>query len=135
MADIPGLIEGASEGRGLGHRFLRHIERTRLLLHLIDITYVPKDDLLEDFFSLRKELEKFDPSLLQKDQMVLINKIDIHSREQRDPESLVKALEEMGIDALPISALTGKGLDEVKQMLARKFFDGEERPGKKDLQA
>lgn len=135
MADIPGLIEGASEGRGLGHRFLRHIERTRLLLHLIDITYVPKDDLLEDYFSLRKELEKFDSSLLQKDQMVLINKVDIHSREQRDPESIVKALEEMGIDALPISALTGKGLDEVKQMLARKFFDGEERPGKKDLQA
>lgn len=135
MADVPGLIEGASEGRGLGHRFLRHIERTRLLLHLIDITYVPEDDLLEDFFSLRNELEKFDPTLMQKDQMVLINKIDIHSPEHRNIESMRRAFEEMGIEALPVSALTGEGLDEVKQILARKFHDGQGRPGKKDFQA
>ncbi|UCB51396.1 MAG: GTPase ObgE [Deltaproteobacteria bacterium] len=133
MADIPGLIEGASEGRGLGHRFLRHIERTRLLLHLIDITYVPEDELLEDFFTLKNELTKFDPSLMQKDEMVLINKIDIRSPEHRNIESITTALEEMGIDALPISALTGEGLDEVKQVLARKFHDGQERPAKKDF--
>ncbi len=133
MADIPGLIEGASEGRGLGHRFLRHIERTRLLLHLIDITYVPVHDLLEDFFSLENEMEKFDPSLIQKDQMVLINKIDIRSPEHRKIESIISAFDEMGIDALPISALTGEGLDEVKQVLARKFHDGQERPAKKDF--
>ncbi len=133
MADIPGLIEGASEGRGLGHRFLRHIERTRLLLHLIDITYVPEDELLEDFFTLKNELTKFDPSLMQKDEMVLINKIDIRSPEHRNIESITRALEEMGIDALPISALTGEGLDEVKQVLARKFHDGQERPAKKDF--
>lgn len=124
MADIPGLIDGASEGRGLGHRFLRHIERTRLLLHLIDITYVPVHDLLEDFFSLKNEMEKFDPSLIQKDQMVLINKIDIRSPEHRKIESIITALDEMGVDAVPISALTGKGLDEVKQVLARKFHNG-----------
>jgi GTP-binding protein len=124
MADIPGLIDGASEGRGLGHRFLRHIERTRLLLHLIDITYVPEHDLLEDFFSLKDEMEKFDPSLIQKDQMVLINKTDIHSPEHRNIESIIRAFEEMGIDAVPISALTGEGLDEVKQVLARKFHNG-----------
>ena len=124
MADIPGLIDGASEGRGLGHRFLRHIERTRLLLHLIDITYVPVRDLLEDFFSLRNEMEKFDPSLVQKDQMVLINKIDIRSAEHRKIESIISALDEMGVDAVPISALTGEGLDEVKQVLARKFHNG-----------
>ena len=124
MADIPGLIDGASEGRGLGHRFLRHIERTRLLLHLIDITYVPVHDLLEDFFSLKNEMEKFDPSLIQKDQMVLINKIDIRSPEHRKIESIITALDEMGVDAVPISALTGEGLDEVKQVLARKFHNG-----------
>jgi GTP-binding protein len=124
MADIPGLIDGASEGRGLGHRFLRHIERTRLLLHLIDITYVPVLDLLEDFFSLRNEMEKFDPSLIQKDQMVLINKIDIRSPEHRKIESIMSALDGMGVDAAPISALTGEGLDEVKQVLARKFHNG-----------
>lgn len=124
LADIPGLIDGASEGRGLGHRFLRHIERTRLLLHLIDITYVPVHDLLEDFFSLRNEMEKFDPSLIHKDQMVLINKIDIRSPGHRKIESIISALDEMGIDAVPISALTGEGLDEVKQVLARKFHNG-----------
>jgi GTP-binding protein len=124
MADIPGLIDGASEGRGLGHRFLRHIERTRLLLHLIDITYVPMHDLLEDFFSLKNEMEKFDPSLIQKDQMVLINKIDIRSPEHRKIESIITALDEMRVDAVPISALTGEGLDEVKQALARKFHNG-----------
>jgi GTP-binding protein len=124
MADIPGLIDGASEGRGLGHRFLRHIERTKLLLHLIDITYVPVLDLLEDFFSLRNEMEKFDPSLIQKDQMVLINKIDIRSSEHRKIESIMSALDEMGVDAVPISALTGEGLEEVKQVLARKFHNG-----------
>jgi len=135
MADIPGLIEGASEGRGLGHRFLRHIERTRLLLHLIDITYIPKDGLLEDFFTLKNELKKFDPSLMQKDEMVLINKIDIRSPEHRSIENIRRALEEMGIDALPISALTGEGLDEVKQILARKFHDGQRSPAKRDGQA
>ncbi len=124
MADIPGLIDGASEGRGLGHRFLRHIERTRLLIHLIDITYVPVHDLLEDFFSLRNEMEKFDPSLMQKDQVVLINKMDICSPEHRKIESIISALDEMGVEAVPISALTGEGLDEVKQVLARKFHDG-----------
>jgi GTP-binding protein len=124
MADIPGLIDGASEGRGLGHRFLRHIERTRLLLHLIDITYVPEHDLLEDFFSLRNEMVKFDPSLTQKDQMVLINKIDIHTPEHRKIESIIRAFDEMGIKAVPISALTGEGLEEVKEVLARKFHNG-----------
>lgn len=133
IADVPGLIEGASEGRGLGHRFLRHIERTRLLLHLIDITYVPEDDLLEDFFSLKNELEKFDPGLMQKDQMVLINKIDIQSPAHRNIENMRRAFEEMGIEALPISALTGEGLNEMKQILARKFQNGQGRPGKRDF--
>jgi GTP-binding protein len=121
IADIPGLIDGASEGRGLGLRFLKHIERTKLLLHVMDITYVPKDDVLEDFFALRKELEKFSPSLSQKDYMVLINKIDIHSSEHRDVEGLKKALEDMNTDALPISALTGEGIGKLKESLLKRF--------------
>jgi GTP-binding protein len=123
MADIPGLIEGASQGRGLGHRFLKHIERTRLLLHLLDITYVPEKGILEDFLTLRSELEKYNPSLVKKDQMVLINKIDIHSAEHRDLARMKKALRDLGLDSLPISALTGEGLEELKQRLARKFLD------------
>lgn len=124
MADIPGLIEGASKGKGLGHRFLKHVERTELLLHLVDITFIPTHDILEDFHILRKELEAYNPSLLQKEIIVLINKIDLISNGHRDMESVIKTLDHMGIEALPISALTGEGLDTLKQTLARKFFNG-----------
>ena len=81
MADIPGLIEGAGEGKGLGHRFLKHIERTRLLLYVLDLTYGPEEDLLEDFLVLRGELEEYDPALLRKEQMVALNKIDLQGPE------------------------------------------------------
>ena len=124
MADIPGLIEGASEGRGLGHRFLKHIERTKFLLHLIDITYMPAHNILEDFYTLRSELERYNPSLIQKDQMALINKIDIYSPEYRDIKEIIKAMDDMGLESLPISALTGEGLEELKQILSGKFFNG-----------
>ena len=123
MADIPGLIEGASEGRGLGLHFLKHIERTKLLLHLIDITYSSPHRLLDDFHTLRNEMERYDPSLLQKDQMVLINKIDIHSKDNRDVNDVMGAIKDIGMEVLPISALTGEGLEGLKEALVRKFFN------------
>ncbi len=135
IADIPGLIDGASEGRGLGLRFLKHIERTRLLLHLLDITYVPKEDILEDFFALRNEMNKFSPSLSQKDYMVLLNKMDIHSSGHRDLEGLKKALEEMKIEVLPVSALTGQGIEQVKESLAKRFPQEEQRPKEAHIKA
>jgi GTP-binding protein len=122
VADIPGLIEGASEGRGLGHRFLKHIERTKLLLHLIDITYIPDHDILEDFHALKTELERYDPSLNQKEQIVLINKMDLYSPEYRNIEDLKKAFNDMGLDSLPISALMSEGIEDLKQTLSLKFF-------------
>jgi GTP-binding protein len=124
MADIPGLVEGASAGRGLGHRFLKHAERTRLLLHLIDITYVPTLEMLEDFFTLRHELEQYNPTLLEKEQMVLINKIDLSSPGQRDKESLKRALNDLGLESLAISALKGDGLEALRKAIERKFFNG-----------
>jgi GTP-binding protein len=124
IADIPGLVEGASQGRGLGHRFLKHIERTRLLVHLVDISYVSQGDLLEDFHALRRELEDYGASLLEKDQMVLINKIDLREPGQRDIGSLTKALKKLGLEAIPISALTCDGLEDLKLALARRFFGG-----------
>jgi len=120
IADIPGLIEGASKGRGLGHRFLKHIERTTLLLHLLDMTYQPENDILEDFYMLRDEMKAYRLSLTQKPQMVVINKIDLHGPEHRNPEELEKAIKGLGLDCLAVSALTGEGLEELKMMILKK---------------
>jgi GTP-binding protein len=127
VADIPGLVEGASEGKGLGHRFLKHIERTRLLLHVMDITYSPAPTLLEDFFVVRKELEDYHVNVAAKDQMVVINKIDLYSLQRRDVRQIKEALKNLGIESHPISALTGEGLEDLKIALFRKFFHGVSR--------
>jgi len=127
VADIPGLIEGASEGKGLGHRFLKHIERTRLLLHVMDITFSPAHALLEDFFVVRKELEDYHVDVAGKDQIVVINKIDLYSSQHRDVREVKKALKDMGLESYPVSALTGEGLDDLKRALLREFFDGQPR--------
>ncbi len=123
IADIPGLIEGASTGRGLGHRFLKHIERTKLLLHLLDITYQPDQDILEDFHALRHEMEAYNPALVEKPQMVLINKMDLYGPDRRDLRTLQMALEKVGIESLPISALTGEGLEGLKKFIAEKWVE------------
>jgi len=124
VADIPGLIEGASRGRGLGHGFLKHIERTMLLLHIIDITGTPPNGLLDDFEKIEEELEVYSPSMAQKRQIVLINKMDIHTSEHRDVKKVIEALKERGYEAYPVSALTGVGLEDVKRALLREFFHG-----------
>ncbi|MBN1106468.1 MAG: 50S ribosome-binding GTPase, partial [Deltaproteobacteria bacterium] len=122
VADIPGLIEGAGDGRGLGHQFLKHIERTRLLLHVLDVTYDPHHDLLEDFHILRRELEGYAPSLLEKEQVIAINKIDLCVEDGRRAENMVAVFGGMGLEAIPISALTGEGLDRLKEALFNRFF-------------
>jgi len=127
VADIPGLIEGASEGKGLGHRFLKHIERTNLLLHVMDITFSPAQTLLEDFFVVRTELEDYHVNVAGKDQIVVINKIDLYSPQHRDVREVQKALKNLGIESYPVSALTGEGLEDLKTALCGKFFNG--RPG------
>jgi GTP-binding protein len=124
IADIPGLIEGASRGRGLGHRFLKHIERTNLLLHLLDITYQPEHGILGDFYALKGEMVAYNPVLARKPQMVLINKMDLRGSEHRDLGKLQKALEEVGVKSLPISALTGEGLEELKKIIFEKWVKG-----------
>ena len=120
LADIPGLIEGASEGKGLGHRFLRHIERTHFLLHVIDISYVPSHGLLDDFHILQDELKKYSPSLTKKDQLVLVNKTDLISQGKRGIDEVMSALGKLGFESLPISARSGNGIDELKEILAKK---------------
>ncbi len=116
VADIPGLIEGAHRGAGLGHRFLKHVERTRLLLHIIDISLMPERDPLRDYETLNRELALFDGQLSEKLQIVVVNKIDLpHVRESL--AGVVERFKGLGVRVFPVSAVTGEGvpalLDEV----------------------
>ncbi|HIV87232.1 MAG TPA: GTPase ObgE [Candidatus Pygmaiobacter gallistercoris] len=118
-ADIPGLIEGASEGIGLGHDFLRHVERCRLLLHVVDVSGCEGRDPQDDFVKINRELAQFSPVLAQRPQIVLGNKCDIATPEQvADFEQFVRA---QGYDFLPISAATGKGLDKLPGIVFEKL--------------
>jgi GTP-binding protein len=105
LADIPGLIEGAAEGRGLGHEFLRHVERTRMLIHLIDGL---SEQPLADFAAINAELAAFNEDLAKKPQLVAFNKIDMPQAEARWPD-VEEALESQGYAVMAISALTGEG--------------------------
>ena len=113
MADIPGLIEGASEGKGLGHQFLRHIQRTKILVYVIDIN---EPDIGKTFRTLQKELKEFDPYLLNKPSLVVITKIDTKS--ESDLEKLSKKLPP---DYIYISAVAGKGLKNFIQELEKQL--------------
>lgn len=125
IADIPGLIEGASEGKGLGHVFLRHIERTRLLLILLSLDYHPRTSLDEDFDILIHELEAYNPTLVKKPRIVSVNKMDLKDSAKRDPEALKRALEERGERVILISALTGDGLEELIEALDASLNQGD----------
>lgn len=123
IADIPGLIEGASEGVGLGHEFLRHIERTKVMIHMVDAASVEGRDPIEDILAINRELEAYNPELLEKPQVIAANKIDaIYEGENEIIENLRKIFEPEGIEVYPISAVSGKGVKEllfaVKALLA-----------------
>jgi GTP-binding protein len=108
MADIPGIIEGAAEGRGLGLQFLRHIERTKILVLLVS---ADAEDIEKEYATLLKEMEKFDPALLGKPRIAVISKMDIA------PEDFSIPGLEPGIAVIPISSVTGKGLKALKDAL------------------
>jgi GTP-binding protein len=115
VADIPGLIEGAAEGAGLGHRFLRHLQRTRLLLHLVDIAPVdPEADPVHAARAIVRELRKYDPELYAKPRMLVLNKLDLVPPEERDARvaAFVRALRWKG-PVLRISAINGEGTREL----------------------
>lgn len=114
MADVPGLIQGASQGAGLGHRFLKHIERCRVLLHLLDASQMDLQNPLENLHLIQKELDAFEPKLSQKKQIIAVNKIDIPDGDQYF-ERVKEALPDHHV--LGISALTGQGLKEIKYAL------------------
>jgi len=121
MADIPGLIEGASGGAGLGHDFLRHVERCRLLVHLVDVSGVEGRDPAEDFEAINRELAGFSPELSGRDQLVAANKIDIATPEQL--EAFQAYIAEKGHEFYPICAATGQGAQDLVYAIARRLKD------------
>ena len=114
VADLPGLIEGASKGEGLGDKFLKHIERTRVLVHVIDMSAFEGRDPYEDYVTIQKELEEFNPNLLKKPMIILANKMDMESAE----ENLKKFKKKVKEKVYPISAMKKEGLKEVLYALA-----------------
>lgn len=119
LADVPGLVEGASEGRGLGHRFLRHIERCRVLLHVLDAAPLEPDrDPLSDLAIIRRELRRHDPSLLDRVEVVALNKVDLPDGKAM-ADMVREGIEEQGFEVFEISALTGEGLDPLRYRLGQ----------------
>ena len=112
IADIPGVIEGASEGVGLGIQFLRHIERTRLLLHVIDCSGSEGRDPVEDFDIINKELKNYSEKLSERKQIIVANKVDV-MQDDTGYKKLEKMANEKGIEIFKISAVTGQGLKEL----------------------
>lgn len=121
MADIPGIIEGAHEGAGLGHRFLKHLERSGILLHLVDISWMPERDPLAEYEAVTRELAMFSDELAAKEQIVVITKTDLPQTRERLPE-IREWFETRGIRVFPISSATGEGTSELLDEIARRLW-------------
>ncbi|NLM11363.1 MAG: GTPase ObgE [Clostridiaceae bacterium] len=111
MADIPGLIEGAHEGVGLGHDFLKHVERTRMLIHVIDVAAVDGRDPKDDFHIINRELKEYNEELAKRPQVIAANKIDV--ADEKMLKNFTDDMEELGYKVFPISAATGHGVREL----------------------
>ena len=124
VADIPGLVEGAHEGKGLGIQFLKHIERTRVLVHLVDFSLENWRDPLEDFFVIQEELEKFSPKLSLKPQVLTASKVD-HPEAEEKLNNYRRKLEEIDPRLNIISSITGKGIPHLLNCIRRILFEVE----------
>lgn len=114
IADIPGLIEGASEGVGLGHEFLRHIERTKVIIHIVDAAGTEGRNPIEDIYAINRELEAYNPDIAKRPQVIAANKIDAIYDPENDPVAAIKAeFEPKGIEVYPISAVSGEGVKDL----------------------
>ena len=127
IADIPGLIEGAADGVGLGHDFLRHIERTKLILHLVDAAGIEGRDPVEDFHKINAELQKYSAKLSERTQVLIANKTDIPSAAENLPK-LEKLAKEEGISFFAISAVTHTGCDELMNFVGTWLDEHQEEP-------
>ena len=125
MADIPGIIEGANEGAGLGHRFLKHLERSGILLHLVDISWMPERDPRAEYESINNELALFSPELAQKGQIVVITKTDLPRTKEELP-AIKSWFESKGVTVFPISSATGEGVELLLDEIARCLWGKQE---------
>ena len=131
MADVPGLIEGASEGIGLGHEFLRHIERTKLMIHVVDAAGTEGRDPVEDIYKINAELEAYNPEIAKRPQIIAANKIDaIYTAEgEEDPVKRLKdEFEPKGIKVFPISGVTGQGIKELLYYVSEQLSKLDQAP-------
>ena len=129
MADIPGLIEGASEGVGLGHEFLRHIERTKLMIHVVDAAGTEGRDPVDDIYKINAELEAYNPEISQRPQVIAANKIDVIYPDGEDPLKRLKdEFEPKGIKVFPISGVTGKGIQELLYYVSDRLKELDQAP-------
>jgi len=120
VADIPGIIEGAHEGKGLGIQFLKHVERTKVLAHLVDMSETGRDPK-HDFQTLMTELEKFSPDMAKKPMLVVASKMDV-SQDPKKVAALKRLAKKHGLPIFEISSATGKGIDELKFALGERVF-------------
>ena len=130
MADLPGLIEGASHGEGLGDKFLRHIERTKIIAHVIDMSASEGRDPYEDYLTINKELEAFNEKLMQKPQIIIANKMDLENAK----ENLLKFKEKVTLEIFEVSAATNTGLQKVVDKLAQMLKEIPSNPLYEDSQ-
>ena len=126
VADIPGLIEGAHKGVGLGFQFLRHVERTSILLHLVDVSETRDDDPVENFEKINRELELYGPELIKKPQAVAGTKLDVAGKEER-LDRLERYCKMNKIDFFPVSAVTGRGIKDLLAYLTMKIEGATDR--------
>jgi GTP-binding protein len=120
IADIPGLIKDAHKGMGLGIKFLRHIERTNILIHIIDASYNEWSESIDRFEKINEELKAYNPLLLNKPQVIAINKIDLKEGE-RNYKKIKEYFDDLSINSFPISALKGEGIDILKEEVIKKL--------------
>lgn len=130
FADIPGLIEGAAQGAGLGHDFLRHVDRTRVLLHVMDLGEVDAEDPLKNYDTIRTEIESFSPELRHRPELVAVNKIDLPEREEA-LKALERALTRRGKALFPISCLAETGLDRLVDAVFREMAEAPPLPARR----
>ncbi|WP_026651205.1 GTPase ObgE [Butyrivibrio proteoclasticus] len=130
VADIPGLIEGASEGLGLGHEFLRHIERTRMMIHVVDAASTEGRDPLEDIEAINKELEGYNADISKKPQVIAANKIDMlpEGEQAEIIQKIRDKYEPLGVKVFATSTLTGKGIQELLYYVSRVLSEMPEKP-------